>query len=87
MRGGCRRCLLPVLSCLAPVAFKRFTTLNMVVLLFYHSDISETSNPCFNSLLVYLYGPLWRNCCIKMLYILHTLKARVHHVRAKIWCL
>ena len=27
------------------------------------------------------------NCCIEMVYILHTLKARVHHVRVKICCL
>ena len=32
-----------VLSAVAPVALKRFTTLNMVVLLFYYPDISETS--------------------------------------------
>ena len=32
-----------VLSAVAPVALKRFTTLNMVVLLFYNPDISETS--------------------------------------------
>ena len=32
-----------VLSVVAPVALKRFTTLNMVVLLFYYPDISETS--------------------------------------------
>ena len=31
-----------VLSAVAPVVLKRFTTLNMVVLLFYYSDISET---------------------------------------------
>ena len=32
-----------VLSAVAPVALKRFTTFNMVVLLFDHPDISETS--------------------------------------------
>ena len=32
-----------VLSAVAPVALKRFTTHNMVVLLFYYPDISETS--------------------------------------------
>ena len=31
-----------VLSAVAPVVLKRFTTLNMVVLLFYYHDISET---------------------------------------------
>ena len=32
-----------VLSAVAPVALKRFTTLTMVILLFYYPDISETS--------------------------------------------
>ena len=32
-----------VLSAVAPVALKRFTTLTMVFLLFYYPDISETS--------------------------------------------
>ena len=32
-----------VLSAVAPVALKRFTTLNMVVLLFYYPYISEAS--------------------------------------------
>ena len=32
-----------VLSAVEPVALKRFTTLIMIVLLFYYPDISETS--------------------------------------------